>query len=82
VKGNEVKEYKKGIVKQITHTGYIIQIAGDLSVKSMDGTLCNRNEADVDPVTVPMPAAASGCQRMTSLAIDTEDCKSAFNPEV
>ena len=56
VKGNEVKEYKKGIVKQITQTGYIIQIAGDLSVKSMDGTLCNRNEADVDPATTPKEA--------------------------
>jgi len=56
VKGNEVKEYKKGIVKQITQTGYIIQIAGDLSVKSMDGTLCNRNEADVELATTPKEA--------------------------
>ena len=56
VKGNEVKEYKKGIVKQITQTGYIIQIADDMSVKSMDGTLCNRNEADVELATTPKEA--------------------------
>jgi len=50
VKENEVKEYKKGIIKQITPTGYIIQVVNDLSIKSMDGTLCNRNEIDVESI--------------------------------
>jgi len=52
-KGNEVKDYKKGIINRITSTGYIIKIVDDMSVKSMDGTLCNRNERDVEPITAP-----------------------------
>ena len=49
IKGQEVKIYKKGIIEQTTQTGYVIQIVDDMSLKYMDGTLCNRNEADVEP---------------------------------
>ena len=53
IKGHEVKVYKKGIIKQITQIGYVIKIVDDLSVKCMDGTLCNRNEKDVEPIKAP-----------------------------
>ena len=48
--GRELIEYKNGIIKQITETGYVIRIVDDLSAKCMDGTLCNRNEKDVEPI--------------------------------
>lgn len=53
IKGKKVIEYKKGIITQITTTGYDIQIVDDLSVKCMDGTICNRNEKDVEPIKAP-----------------------------